>query len=1200
MDSLAQSATVSGNDNIVVQAIDSVVNVKVGPKPYLRLTQYERRTKLAARDNTETALLSAYRADVVPLVGRDGALADLRAWLDMASSVSVRVLVGAGGRGKTRLALELAREIAKDQWLAGFATAEELDRFRGQHAVEQWRWDKPALIILDYAASRADQLRAWVQELVDASLEERPKLRLLLLERQANRSIGWLAKVFGQGDNDASRAAISLLDPKEPIELPALDDIEFRRQVFGTLLAHANGALDAPAKGADPEFDRLLSDRKWAGDPLYLMMAGLAAAQAGVKSALTLSRANLALTIGRNELDRIGRIGTSRGVDEKHRFPGAFVRHMAAIATLLQGLTIAEAREIAASEMDALRWAADLNATVDALTDALPASDTKGSVAPILPDIVGEAAILAWFGANSALETGGVDAAGRIVKISRASVGEASATLMRIAQDFAEAGHAEPIQWLDALAGAPETDLGALIEIASALPDSTIVLRQLGADLFQRIAHILRGSAKARRGAGSDEQLQYRLAYALDNLGVRLSALGRLNEAVVAAREAADISRRLAAARPDAFLPELARSLSNLGGLLAQLGRREEAVAAAQEGADISRRLAAASPDAFLPDLARSLSSLGNVLSELAGRREDALAATQEATDIRRRLTAERPDASLPDLALSLNNLGSFLSGLGRREEGLAAAQEAVDIYRRLAAAQPDAFLPDLARSLNSLGNRLSESGRHEEAVAAGQEAVDIRRRLAAAQPDAFLPDLASSLNRLGNRLSDHLGRHEEAHAAAQQAVDIYRRLAASRPDAFLPDLAQSLNDLGAFSGQLGRREEGIAAAREAVDIYRRLAAARPDDFRRGLAQSLHNLGIFLSGLGHNEAALPPALEAVDIRRRIAAASPDDVLSDLAQSLLSLSNVLHRLGRRDEALTSVHEATDVSRRLAAARPAFLSDLALSLTAFVSLLSELGRREDALDRAQEAVDVYRRLAAERPDEFLPQLAAWLDNLEERLREVGRPEDAVAATQEVVDVYRRLAAARADAFLPPLAFSLDNLGGQLSQIDRHADALAAGQEAVDICRRLAEARPDAFLPHLAPLLDNLGNHLSNVGRREDALATGREATETYRTLVAARPDAFLPDFALSLNNLSQTYEELGRSEDALAAAHEALVTLAPVFLESPAAHRQWMTLIARKYLELSKNLVLEPDLALLGPIADAFEKLRGAEQTPNLNA
>ena len=611
MDPSSQTTSVFGTDNIVVQANGSGVNVSIGALPYLRLTQYERRTKLAARDNSEAALLSAYRADVVPLIGRDGALADLHAWLDMAAPVSVRVLVGAGGRGKTRLALEFARAMAKDGWLAGFATAEELDRFRAQHGVEQWRWDKPVLIILDYAASRADQLRAWLRELIDASLDNRSKLRLLLLERQANRAIGWLATVFGQGANDNSRAAIELLDPKEPVELPALDEIEFRRQVFAALLKRAKAALDAPAQGADPEFDRLLGDEKWAGDPLYLMMAGLSAGKSGVRGALALSRADLALTVARNELDRIGRIGVSRGVDTKHAFPGAFVRHMAAIATLTQGLTVAEARELATRENEALKSTAGLDATLDALTNALSASDANGGIAPILPDVVGEGAIMAWFGPNGGLASSGVDPAARLATAAKTSLAKASATLVRTAQDFAAAGYAEPVQWLEALAGAPDTDLSALMEIASALPRTTFAMGEITAALHERIADVLRDAAEAEKSAGSGDQLQSVYAGSLNNLGAHLSELGRREDALAAAHEATDIYRRLAAARPDAFLPNLACSLNNLGNRLSELGRREDALAATHEATDIYRRLAAARPDAFLPNLAMSLNNLG-------------------------------------------------------------------------------------------------------------------------------------------------------------------------------------------------------------------------------------------------------------------------------------------------------------------------------------------------------------------------------------------------------------------------------------------------------------------------------------------------------------------------------------------------------------------------------------------------------------
>ena len=161
-------------------------------------------------------------------------------------------------------------------------------------------------------------------------------------------------------------------------------------------------------------------------------------------------------------------------------------------------------------------------------------------------------------------------------------------------------------------------------------------------------------------------------------------------------------ARRKTASRrsndPTCSFRSLAASLNNLANRLTDLGRREPALEAAQEAVDLYRRLAAARPDVFMPDLAMSLNNLANMLSDL-GRREAALEAAQEAVELYRQLAAARPDVFIPDLAMSLNNLASLLSDLGRREPALEAAQEAVGLYRQRAAARPDVFVPDLARS---------------------------------------------------------------------------------------------------------------------------------------------------------------------------------------------------------------------------------------------------------------------------------------------------------------------------------------------------------------------------------------------------------------------------------------------------------------------------------------------------------------------
>jgi len=76
---------------------------------------------------------------------------------------------------------------------------------------------------------------------------------------------------------------------------------------------------------------------------------------------------------------------------------------------------------------------------------------------------------------------------------------------------------------------------------------------------------------------------------------------------------------------------------------LGELGRREQALAASEEAVAIRRRLAEARPDAFLPDLATSLNNLSNRLGEL-GRQEQALAASEEAARLRGPASETRMD----------------------------------------------------------------------------------------------------------------------------------------------------------------------------------------------------------------------------------------------------------------------------------------------------------------------------------------------------------------------------------------------------------------------------------------------------------------------------------------------------------------------------------------------------------------------------
>ena len=88
---ISRRANVFGSDSIIVHSMGSGINVVIQSEtPYLRLTQFEPRTKLASREQSDAALLSPYRSDVVPLVGREREMAELRCWLEPRNHLGAR------------------------------------------------------------------------------------------------------------------------------------------------------------------------------------------------------------------------------------------------------------------------------------------------------------------------------------------------------------------------------------------------------------------------------------------------------------------------------------------------------------------------------------------------------------------------------------------------------------------------------------------------------------------------------------------------------------------------------------------------------------------------------------------------------------------------------------------------------------------------------------------------------------------------------------------------------------------------------------------------------------------------------------------------------------------------------------------------------------------------------------------------------
>jgi tetratricopeptide (TPR) repeat protein len=918
-----------------VDALYRALNRLIGLPEDLVAWPVETLDAAAVRELRADLLLPRYR--LVPYAGKAfrQTLEDLLAWargLEAARPpVGLRIYIGPGGAGKTRLLIEAGEALRREGWWTGFLRAGRLTPTNARLLTADAR---PTLLIADYIANRPDEARTLLREAARACRERTAPLALVLLERAFPE---WLRKDLRDYTDPKYVGWPAFLSlptvEKAPRALPALDP-EDRRALFGEARARFAALLQADGRSL-PDYDELPES------PLHvLLLALLTAAGERVDRPADPERVlECAWSRERAAWERhLDELLRGQPEPRRHRALEA-VEDLCVLATL--GRTFPDAEAAAAFLQARFKPIPGLN--WNELAERLPAlfPRAEGSrVPPIVPDPLADFVLMRRLTERPELVPMALPASEEAGAGPEEAVGAARQALEALARLWGRAkeeGERRRVEgWMRAAAGRlAEWPPAAWRALDAALPDPdrTLALRPFLADLYR---------ARLERTPREEPEERARV---LNRLGFALSEMGRRAEALEATQEAVDLYRRLAAQHPDAFLPDLATSLHNLGVRLSEMGRRAEALEATQEAVEIRRRLAAQHPDAFLPDLAASLNNLGIRLSEM-GRRAEALEATQEAVDLYRRLAAQHPDAFLPYLAISLHNLGAMLSALGRRAEALEATQEAVDLYRRLAAQHPDAFLPDLAMSLHNLGIWLSEMGRRAEALEATQEAVDLYRRLAAQHPDAFLPDLAGSLTNLGKVLSE-LGRRAEALQAAQEAVDLYRRLAAQHPDAFLPDLARSLNNLGVDLSALGRRAEALQATQEAVDLYRRLAAQHPDAFLPYLAISLANLGIRLSEMGRREEALEATQEAVDLFRRLAAQHPDAFLPDLAMSLHNLGLRLSEMGRREEALQATQEAVDLYRRLAAQHPdAFLPDLARSLGAYGLVLRGLGRSAEA--------------------------------------------------------------------------------------------------------------------------------------------------------------------------------------------------------------------------------------------------------------
>ncbi|MEV4824560.1 hypothetical protein, partial [Micromonospora sp. NPDC049274] len=518
------------------------------------------------------------QAAVVGFVGRGWLLATLDRWCaDPATSV-VRLLVGAGGVGKTRLGQHFAGR------LTGWECWPVAPGGEATVATELEVRDRPGRLLLtvDYAETRDPQALAYLLCVAHRA----GGVRVLLLARTAG--LWWSSLSAAYPPQAHLVDALTL--PANVIEVPArIEDYTPQQIVAEAVVAfsarlHRRPPGDVPPSGVGPDVPVL----RMHAQALLAVLGG---------------------PLGDDRFDVLAEVLGHEARYWRHRarrdaLPGAggpaadaVLRRLVAVAALLGADNREQAMELVRRVPGLGRAQPEVvNGYVDWLYGLYPAAGTGGGLGTLQPDLLAEDLAVAVLRESTPAE--------RSMILHGLALGQAVQALTVLSR--ARTHQSDAAEMID-------------VALAAALPVMTEAVLQVGLQFPGMLA----------------PRVAARLVTAeLDPDWVLRTARRVPYPSIEFGQIAVALTTHALRAPPAATTPNDRASLLNSHALwLGKVGRRVEALAVSQEAVDLYRELVAGSRDAYLPDLAMSVNNHAATLAEV-GRRVEAPAVSEEAVDL--------------------------------------------------------------------------------------------------------------------------------------------------------------------------------------------------------------------------------------------------------------------------------------------------------------------------------------------------------------------------------------------------------------------------------------------------------------------------------------------------------------------------------------------------------------------------------------
>jgi glycosyltransferase involved in cell wall biosynthesis len=763
------------------------------------------------------------RAEEAVIPFDSGRIAFLNEQLDWAHSdahpISIRLLTGIGGTGKTRLAIELCSRLIGEGWNAGFLPHHANAR---QVADSLGKQSNRTCIIIDYAETRQPQLLELLRRIQESP--PNPKTKIVLLARDGGEWWNMLPS-----KDPVCERLLDGMATTGPYALPILHDTpEVRASAYQRAISAFSDKLGLREHHGTPSLD----DDHFA-HPLYIQMSALLSLhgeQPGSSEAVARSLLNHE---ARYWAKAISPFRKSIGQDDN------ILSTFMTLATLANGFSTLREAEVIWKETT--NDSTPLKPIFNTMAQLYPA---RQGVEGLRPDLLGEALV-----AQSLVSVGGDHILASVLRSRSASVRRSALTVLsRVLRNREEiAEFVEPVLRTYFVSCADD-----LIAVAMETPSPLIKIAE---SAFSNLPDKLKWQA-----AGILSK------YATTEIVPLVDLWCLVNETIL------DRCNRQSDQTSIGAIAKKANALNMTAVGLFWQGQADKAATRAELALKLYRKVAKADPKRYELDVAKALNNYANRLGDL-GRHSEAVDIGRASLELTERLSSENPGRYDSQLAVSLGNSSNRLSKIGLFEEARSESKRSLDIYERLASKNPEKYRADRISALDNYSARLSEVGDSVEAELLAKEAQELCGALAASEPGRYEATWANYLSNYANRLGD-LGLVAQAEATCRRAKEIYEKLAKAKPDRFESTWITIAINHADWLRDLGLYEESYRASSATILTIERLDSANPQRFRYLAGGYLYARTLLDLDSGDLPAALQNSQRAADLYGELAKDMP--------------------------------------------------------------------------------------------------------------------------------------------------------------------------------------------------------------------------------------------------------------------------------------------------------------------------------------